>query len=464
MVRFWKAKATSLLLLLVFVITFAVRVYDIFSPYGRTILAAGSTNFWHIAGENYLRFGYFPLWFTPVLNTGINLPLNFYINHPSLLAFYLSLFYLLFGSSVLVTKLAACAGWYGVSFLIFKLGTLRSKRLGYFALIASLLLPFTNIFSNCADSIGGPLVVFLSLLYFYLLEKRASVWKINLICWLASFSEWSFIPLWATCLFMDKYSKYRISLLISSVCILILLSGLWLFGYFRIHNPSADNQLGLEALINFLQWLSSSNWLASFKYSITAIGNHVSSSVPIEKWFSRLIFTYITTFFTPLIFIGSYFIFKTHRTLYLPLLVQPLAMILLFPHGAFKHAFWISTLVPFASLALAVFFTKLRRKMMVVVVLVTLIFSTFYSVFFKERDKTHTYIKIGTYLKQNTLPNQVLFINLAGEASDHLSELLLIGYYSKRDLQAINLPKVEDILYFYTEKSKICRIVDLKTL
>ncbi len=466
MANFKEVKAISILVQVVFVVTVILRLYDVFAPYGRTLLAAGSTNFWHIAGENYLRYGYFSLWFTPVINTGANLPPSFYINHPSLLAFYLSLFYLVFASSVLITKLAACIGWYGVSFLVFKLAALRSVRFACLAFIASLLLPFTNVFSNCADSIGGPLVVFLSLLYFYLLEQKASPWKIVLVCCLASFSEWSFIPLWITSLFVTRYSRYRLSLLITGICLTIFLVCAWLFGYFRIQHLLPGEQLGTQALIRFFQWLISPDSLISFKYLFQAVGNHISSSVGIGKWFSRVFITYILTLFTPLFFVGSFLILKKYKSLYLPLLIQPIAMILAFPSGAYKHAFWISTLVPFGSLALAAFFVTLRKKILVVVILVTLLSSTVYTVYAKQRDKTNTYFKIGTYLKNNTLPNQIVFVSLPKEAAGNMSELLLLGYYSRRDLKPINNTSVNNnnFFYYYLEKSYKCQIIDLKEL
>ena len=426
--KFLKKKNTFKLCIFVFIISFISRIYDLFSPYKRTILDAGSTNFWHIAGQNHLNIKYWTFLFSPVLNTGINLEPSVYFNHPSLTSFYLSIFYFLFGSSVIVTKIAALIAWYGISYLIYKLASHYSVKLGYYALIASFLLPFINIFSNSIDCIGGPLIVLFSLLFYYGLEKKKSNSFIIFSMILAAFSEWSFIPLLIACLCIPKYKEYRKLLFLTGIIIYLFLVSLYIY-----HSKSFD--------------------LISVISSHTK--GHISFEVSVFNLLSRIFITYIITYFTPFIFIGYYFVFKKNKNLYLPLIIQPLAMILFFPHGAYKHVFWICTLIPFACLSIAEFFKVLKQKYIYLVIGI-LIYSTAYTFYIKHRGQTNIYKDLGQTINSQTKSDQIIYMYPPENASDKLSESLLIGYYASRDIVFLDSLKSNPAVFWSCNKT-ICK-------
>jgi len=412
----------------VFFVTFILRIYYISLPYSRDLLAAGSTNFWQVVGENYLRYGYLSHWSCPVLNTGSNLPPELYFNHPSLTAFYLSLFYWVLGASSLVTKFAALVGWYTVSYLIFKLASKKSVSLGHYSLIASLILPFTNIFSNCMDSIGGPLIVVFSLLFIYFLENKSNAILISLAIVLAVFSEWSFIPLAIYCGIAQRYKSRRLLIWTVSLSAYTLLT--FLFFYHSKHD--------------FLQMVQ------------LHIAPHQGFTVPVLHLLSKIVITYVLTLFTPFLFIGGFLLFKKYKFTYLSLLMQPLIMVLAFPHGAYKHAFWVCTLVPFACLAIAQSM-KVFKKYKLFIVFGILIFSVAYTIYFKGRGHTNYYMQAGQFINLHTSPKEIVLIPTPGMAADANSERLLIGSYAKRDL--IMLPKEEDKVakYFWSCSVNRCK-------
>jgi hypothetical protein len=429
---------------IVFLISFILRTYDIASPYGRTMTAAGSTNFWHIAGENYLKYGYFSHFFTPILNTGTNFPPELYTSHPSFTAFYLSIFYLLFGSSVLITKIAALIGWYAVSFLIFKIAAQKSIRFAYYALLASFVLPFTNGFSLCIDSIGGPLVVVFSLLYFYCLEtKKNNSWvAFSLI--LAAFTEWSFVPLIVYSSISPRYRKYT--------------QLIWI--------------LGLSTYA-FMIWLFiNQTETHTFATALTRMKQHVDNTISIDKFFSRILITYTLTLFTPFVFIGGYQLIQKYKFTFIPLLFQPLIMVLAFPFGAYKHAFWICTLCPFACLAIAEFSTsqlvasisqalikKYSKLIPQIIIIAILIFSGWNTIYHKERGKTDFYFKAGNFIRTHSNTKEIIVIPAPGMASDANSERLLLGYYAKRDFIMLSPIPDNEEKYFWKCSSIKCKRV-----
>lgn len=414
--------------------TLVVRIYDLFLPYGWGILYAGSTSFWHITGENLLKYGYWDTLFTPILNTGSNLDPLLYINHPSLLSVYLSIFYKLFGSSEIVTKLAALIAWYLVSYLIFLVAKKQSLVFGHYALIASLIIPFTNRFACCADSIGGPLIVVFSVLLIYVLETKRSSWIIFLTVLLGTFSEWTFLPLLFSCFFMRQYKSQRLVLIFSTFCSVCFLVGSYFIAFYR--SVFGFQAKGVKVFQSVVVWLMSEQGISSVINKIESkLSSRIHSpkdQINIFKWICRVGFQYILNLFTPLIYPSIVLFIKKTRFKFLPFIIQSFVAIFVFANGSYRHSFWSAPLVPLASLAIG-FFMYRFKKWTNLVILFSLILSTGYTIIYKNRHQTNYFSESGKFINKNSLKDEIVLIKpITGH--DDRGEKLLLGWYSKRDI------------------------------
>ncbi|MDJ0626445.1 MAG: glycosyltransferase family 39 protein [Candidatus Caenarcaniphilales bacterium] len=416
-----------------------LRLYDLFEPYGRTILSAGSTSFWHIAGENFLNYGFWQTWLTPHISTGLyEEPLSYY-NHPPLTGWILGLLFLVFGASSVPVKLLGFFSWLFVSFLIFQICKKRSLRFAYYSSLVSILLPFTNLFSNTIDCIGGPFIVIFIALLFYSLESRWNYLSISIVIFLGALTEWTFAFMLLGCLMFPRYKSYRKVILISSLLVYLAIIYWFLTNSFMSHSGfTFTEKLKLNHPILLIQHIEKFGLFSVVKLFTDkqSINNHVSlpSELNLWKWFSRVFVTYIGTWFTPIFYFASFKYFVSKQKQYLPLLAPPLFMLILFPYGAYKHLFWVCSLVPFASLVIGKYIMSYSKKLKILCILIIVSFSLGFTIHTKEKDHEKLFQVFGTKIKNQSISTELIVASNPSKTASKNMDRLLLGLYSQRSI------------------------------
>jgi hypothetical protein len=430
-----------LLLVIIIIWAFWLRLIEIDNPW------IGHHDFngtWiSLAAENYLKYGFFETKFGSTTNSGI-IPdgkYTYYIHHPPLICWLVSLSFMVYGSSENSARIVSIYLSLCTIFLIFLICTLLfDYNLALLAALIQTLLPMDAFFGRFVNH--EPLILFLAMLTFYLYLKWIEdnkyfpflVGSTIIGC----LSGWSYYYLPGLLflhyqIFVKKTWQLKKIIILPIICIISFL-----------------------AFLLYIQLLTGSINGGDYGSIFEAFKVRISSKTIINFTIGEFLLTEynrILDLFTPIITVFTIFYLLTfisypklrleNKGIFLMLLMLfGILHPLVFKQQAYVHDYLLFNLSPFMSITSAIVILELTKILSshfrIPIALFPIIFVLSYMNLSKPsllklhevRNLEEEY-KLGVYLKNYTRPDELIMSSL-----DNGSSELQLKYYSQRHLSS----------------------------